>query len=564
MRKHRLDGESLSVDTVYEVATSSPDDVEVHLSEDAIKKMERSRRFVEHALSRGTVIYGVTTGFGGNADKAVDVRDARILQRKLIESHCCGVGDGYGISVVRAAMLIRANSLAKGLSGVRPQVVDLLCAALNRGVTPFVPSYGSVGASGDLAPLAHMAIVLTAPPEPEKQQREKLLAAKARSGNLSPQEREECLISGGLAFYWDGGWRLTNGIESMARAGIERLVLEAKEGLAFVNGTAFSAALGCIALARAEVLLSAMEKGVALAAEAMRCFTSAWCEEVMEARPQKGQKRVAKRLRQLLHGSELIRTLKAVQSEPNPLRRFGAVQDPYSLRCVPQVLGVLDEALPVLRRILTTEINSASDNPLLFLELPYQNKAVSSGNFHAQLVGWGLYCLRGALVGVVNLVERLVALLLDAKTNRGLPAFLTPNSGLNSGLMLLQYTAADLTAECRAIAATTAHSIPTSAGQEDVVPMTPLSGKFTLKMLENCANLAAILALCAYQATFFRLKEAESKTAKLGKGTTTIYERFSKVIPPVTEDRPLWRDVATARRLLGLWQREHSLDVQPF
>jgi len=558
VRKHRLNGESLTPEVVYEVAISRPDEVEVRVEEAALKRMERSRRFVEQAVSGRMVIYGVTTGFGANADKVIEPADVRALQRNLIESHCCGVGEPYGLDVVRAAMLIRANSLARGLSGVRPQVVDLLCAAINRGVTPHVPSRGSVGASGDLAPLAHMALVLTAPPDPARRERERLLAVKARSDGLTQKEKEEAVAASGLAYLWDGQWRLLSGIEAMATAGLERLVLEAKEGLAFVNGTAFSAALGCLALIRAEKVLSALERGVALAAEAMRGFMPAWCEEAMEARPQRGQVRVAARLRRLTRNSQLTRATEAVQSDPNPLRTFGAVQDPYCLRCAPQVLGALDEALPLLRRILQTEINSASDNPLIIPDIRYRNKAISAGNFHAQSVAWALDCLRNALCVAANLAERLIALLLDAKWNRGLPPFLTPEPGINNGLMLLQYTAVDLTAECRLLSAPSLHSLPTSAGQEDVVPTAPLSGRLTLRVLENCADIAAILAFCAYQAVFLRLKEKGLQEARLGEGTRSLYARFNENLPPVMSDRPLWGDVAKSRELLGLWERRPS------
>ena len=560
MRTHKLDGESLTPDAVCEVAEGRVGEVEVRLSESALKRMERSRRFVEQAVSRRMVIYGLTTGFGANADKVIDTKQVRQLQRNLIESHCCGVGEPFGREVVRAAMLIRANSLAKGASGVRPQLVDLLCGALNRGLVPVVPSRGSVGASGDLVPLAHMAFVLTAPPDAEMRQKERLLAAKARAGKLSSEEKREARRLSGLAWFWRDGWHLASGIEAASEVGLERLVLEAKEGLGFINGTSFSAALGCLALVRGEAVLSALESGVALAAEAMRGFAAAWSAEAMNARPQRGQAKVAKRLCRLVANSDLVRQMDVSQSVENPAAKFGAVQDAYCLRCAPQVLGVLEEALPLLRRILTTEINSASDNPLVLPDLPYPNKAVSAGNFHGQVLGWALDCTRAALVSAANLAERLTALLLDAKTNRGLPPFLTPDAGLNSGLMLLQYTAVDLTAECRMLTTTTAHSLPTSAGQEDVVSLSPLSGRATLAVLEACADLAAILALCAYQALFLRLKEKELKTAQLGDGTRSLYARFAQNIPPVLQDRPLWQEIATARRLLNLWQSKPYLE----
>ncbi len=533
-----LDGESLSPETVAQAALAPPGETSLRLSRGAIAAMRRSRRVVEKAVGKGVAVYGITTGFGANADRFVPPEHSRLLQRMLVLSHSSGVGEPASVEVVRAAMLIRANSLAKGVSGVRPVVVERLIEMFREGVAPLVPSRGSVGASGDLAPLAHMALVLSRDPRPEASAAEDALARRARKAPLKGAARKKAVRMSSEALLWSGSeWKRMSGIEAMTAAGVERLVLEAKEGLALVNGTAFSAALLCHALRRARTAFDAALESFAACFEALLGSESSFLPALHRTRPHPGQRAVAERLSKLLAAPR--RT-----SAAEPEATHGPLQDPYSLRCLPQILGPAFETLNSVEETLRVEINSATDNPLLLREPSGRPEAVSGGNFHAQPVAAAADSLRVALATVVNVAERLVHRLMDDSRNRGLPRFLSPDTtGLSSGLMLLQYGLAELAAECRHLAApASVHTIPTCADQEDLVSMAPLSGRLALSAAANARLAAAVTALCGCQALWLRTK---GKPKKLGPAARRLFRFFMKEIGPVVEDRSLSRDVDT-------------------
>ena len=485
-----IDGSSLTLGLVAQVARHG---LAVSLAPPARARMARSRAWVEALVARGEPVYGVNTGFGVFAERKISAEDVARLQRNLLLSHAVGVGEPFAPEVVRAAMLIRANALALGHSGARPALAETLLAMLNAGVTPLIPSQGSLGSSGDLAPLSHLALV------------------------LSTDEAGTAEASGQV---WYAG-RVMTGAEAMAAAGVHRLVLGPKESLALNNGASFSAALLALALADGSALLEAAQAALGLSLEALRGVSAAFDPRLHAARGHAGQQRVAANVRRLLAGSSLI----------DSTRR---VQDAYSLRCAPQVLGPAYDALGFATGIVEQELNAATDNPLFF-----DGEAVSGGNFHGEGLGQAADFAALALAEVGALAERRVARLIDDKLNDGLPPMLVgapEAAGLHSGLMMLQYTAAALVLENQSLASPdSVRSLPTSANQEDHNANSATAARHLRQLTENVGRIVAIELMTAAQAVDLRLRQTPG--ARLGQGTARVQATVRAAAPFIVRDQ---------------------------
>ncbi|HSP20379.1 MAG TPA: histidine ammonia-lyase, partial [Myxococcaceae bacterium] len=418
-RRLLLDGETLSLEEIREVSRGG---CQVELAPAALARVERARALVDRIAAGEAAAYGINTGFGTLAEVRIDRKDLRTLQRNLLLSHAAGVGTPLPVPEARALLLLRCNVLARGHSGIRPRTLQLALDMLNRGVIPVVPERGSVGASGDLAPLAHLALVL---------------------------------IGEGEAFV---GTERLPGRAALSRVGLEPVVLEAKEGLALVNGTQAMCAVGALALLRGEALAETADLAGAMTLEGLLGSHRPFVAPIHAARPHPGQIAVAEHLRSLLRDSELVESHAGCAK----------VQDPYSLRCMPQVHGAARDGLLYARRVLSIEVNSATDNPLVF---PDEDLIVSGGNFHGQPVSLALDVLAIACTQLSAISERRVEQLVNPALS-GLPPFLAKNSGLNSGFMIAQVTSAALVAESRILShPASVDSIPSSAGREDHVSM---------------------------------------------------------------------------------------------
>jgi histidine ammonia-lyase len=479
-----LNGEELTIDDVWAVAVEG---TSAELSAEGRDKMQAARALVERAASEEHT-YGINTGFGRFVEKTIPRELTEELQLRLIRSHACGVGDPYPDEVVRGAMLLRANTLAKGYSGARVETVELLLECLNRGVLPLVPSRGSVGASGDLAPLAHLALPL---------------------------------VGEGRATF-EG--ETVSGAEALSRAGLEPVRLQAKEGLSLVNGTQFMAAVGALALVRARRLVKTADIACAISLEALQGSRVSFLPEIQALRPLEGQSRAAANVLRLVEGSAIIEAH----------RWCDKVQDAYSLRCAPQVHGASRDLLRYAEETLAVELNSATDNPLVLVE---QEELVSNGNFHGQPVAFALDSLAIALAELASISERRLERLVNPSLS-GLPAFLTPDGGLNSGFMIPQYVSAALVSENKVLChPASVDSIPTSAGQEDHVPMGNASALKALVVLGNVERALAIELLAGAQAIEF-LAPLEG-----GTGVRAARSFVRTLSPSVEEDRPLAEDI---------------------
>ncbi|MER3522898.1 MAG: histidine ammonia-lyase [Ignavibacteria bacterium] len=494
LRQVLIDGNSLSLDDVVGVARGG---AEVRLASSAVKRMNASRRWVERAVQDREVVYGVTTGFGALQNVTISPSKLRDLQRNLILSHCAGVGEPFAEDVVRAMMVLRANALAKGFSGIRVSTVETLLAMLNKRVHPVVPSQGSVGASGDLAPLSHMAAVM---------------------------------IGEGEAIY--KGQRMT-GAAALNAARIHRVALEAKEGIALNNGTQAMTALGVLALHDAERLADAADVAAAMSCEAVKGKGTPFRAEVHATRPHPGQVLSARNIRTMMQGSTLTDSV-----DDDTLEK---VQDSYAIRCAAQVHGASRDALAYVRRVLETEINAATDNPLIF---PEKNTAASAGNFHGQPIALAMDFLALAVAELGSISERRIAKLMDRHHNIGLPAFLSPAPGLHSGLMILQYTAAALVSENKVlIHPASGDSIPTSANQEDHVSMGTIAARQAVHVIQNVRRVLAIELICAAQALDFR-------SSAPGRGTRRAHTIVRQHVAPLDGDRNLSHDVERMAELV--------------
>jgi len=486
-----VDGENLSLEQILAVARGRAP-VELHPSGRA--KLVKSRAIVEEILEREKVVYGVTTGFGRFSDVFISRKDSDTLQENIIKSHACGVGEPLPHEVVRAMMLLRANSLAKGYSGVRLEVVELLLNMLNEEIHPVVPAKGSVGASGDLIPLAHIALAMIGLGEVEYR------------------------------------GRVVSSTEAFQKAGLRPLKLTAKEGLALINGTQYMSALGSLALLDAFELFKCASIAAAMTFEALEGIVSAFDPKVHEARPHSGQKICAAMMLKLLQDSDLLSR-----------RAQKRIQDAYTLRCIPQVHGATLDALRYIQGVLETEINSATDNPLIF---PESGEVISCGNFHGQPLALALDFLAIAVNELGNISERRIERLLNPALNNGLPAFLTENGGLNSGLMLLQYAAAALVSEGKVLAhPASVDSIPTSGNQEDHVSMGSIAAYKGWQVVKNVSWVIAAELLAAARAMRFI-------SHRPGRGSGAAFRLLDGLLPPGDEDRILYKDLQSVYDLM--------------
>jgi histidine ammonia-lyase len=505
-----LTGADLTIADVEAVARTGSGAV---LDVDARARMQEARDVIERLVADGAIVYGVTTGFGDLASTFIPAEDVGRLQENLLMSHAAGVGRPFAREVVRAMLLLRANTLALGHSGCRPLVVDRLLAFLDLGIHPVVPEQGSVGASGDLAPLAHLALPLIGRGEVEFH------------GNHVPA------------------------MLALREAGVEPLVLEAKEGLALLNGTQMMSAVGALLLADADRLVRTANVAAAISVEALLGTDVAYAAAYQLARPHPGQVAVAAQMRHLLRDSTL---------QTGHHGHAHKVQDPYSLRCVPQVHGAVKDTLDHLRRVLDIELNSATDNPLVFpgggvtdpgTVATGGGLVISGGNFHGEPIALALDVAKLALAELGAISERRTALLVDARLNGGLPAFLSANAGTNSGLMIYQYTAAALASENKVLAhPASADSIPTSANQEDHVSMGSIAARHARTVLEHVERIVAIECICAAQALDFRLGLLPD--ARPGTGVQEAHERIRGHVPHLDADREPGPDLAAATALV--------------
>ncbi len=517
MRALHINGNDLTLDDLREVAYERRP---VLLDPDARLAVEKARAVVDDVVDNNQVAYAVTTGVGKLSDVRIEPAQVRELQVNLIRSHAVGVGEPLSEPETRAMMLLRANSLAKGFSGVRPGLIDLLCEMLNRGVHPVIPSQGSVGASGDLAPLAHLGLVVIGEGE----------------AMYHPEPRHKPRRAG------DPTGRRISGADALRRVGIKPLALEAKEAISLINGTQAMVAVGALALLAAEVMVDSADVIGSLSLDALRGTDVAFDERIQQARPHPGQLQTAANLRRLLEGSAIRESHR---------ENCNRVQDAYSLRCMPQVHGAVRDTVAHCRRVLETEMNSAVDNPLIFPtpkkvgapQVPGVATAhgdiVSGGNFHGEPVAFALDFLAIALTALAGISERRLERLVNPSLNEGLPPFLAPGAGLNSGFMMAQVTAAALASENKVLAhPASVDSITTSGNKEDYVSMGMAAGIKLKKIVANTRNVLAIEAIAAAQAIDFL---APLKPSKLGQAAMAEIRANS---PRLEKDRSLAPDFA--------------------
>lgn len=491
MKKVLINGSNLTLEDVVNVARWGQ---AVEIDQSAIPKINASRAYVEDILKEGRTVYGINTGFGEFSKVSIPAEDVAQLQHNLIVSHACGIGSWLSPEIVRAMMLLRVNSLAAGFSGVRLELLQAFVDMLNAGVVPCVPEKGSLGASGDLAPLSHIALTL---------------------------------IGLGEAFF---GNKLMTGAEAMKAAGITPVVLAAKEGLALINGTQAMTAIGALTLYDAKNLAITADIAGALTMEALQGITCAFHPTLHAVRPQKGQVATAAHMLKLLEGSERV-------TKQGQLR----VQDAYSLRCIPQIHGASKDALSYIEEKLLIEINAVTDNPIIAHE---EDIAISGGNFHGQPIALPMDFLAIALAELCNVSERRIERLVNPALS-GLPGFLTKTGGISSGFMIAQYTAAALVSENKVLChPASVDSIPSSANQEDHVSMGTIGARKAGEVLFNLKKTLAIELLCAAQGIDL------SSDKKLGKATTVVYDLVRGVAPTLEEDRELYVDFERVSALI--------------
>ena len=500
MNALHISGNDLTLECVRDVACERRAAL---LSADAREAVNLARAVVEEIVAGNKVAYAITTGVGKLSDVRIAGDQIRELQVNLVRSHAVGVGTPLSIAETRAMMLLRANSLAKGHSGVRALVIDTLCEMLNRGVTPVVPSQGSVGASGDLAPLAHLALALIG--------------------------EGEC--------FDDKGLRITSA-DALKRAQIKPLVLEAKETISLINGTQAMLAVGTLALLAAERLVDSADVLGGLCCDALKGTDAAFDERIHKARPHSGQMKSAANLRRMLEGSAIRESH----------RQCGRVQDAYSLRCIPQVHGAVRDTLAHCRSVFETELNSAVDNPLVFITNAdkAEGDVISGGNFHGEPLAFALDFLAIALSALAGISERRIERLVNPALSEGLPPFLAPGAGLNSGFMMPQVTAAALVSENKVLAhPASVDSITTSGNKEDYVSMGMTAALKLRRVVENTRNVLAIEAMAVAQAIDFL---APLKTSKRGQAA---HAAIRSVCPTMEHDRVMYGDLARIADLLA-------------
>lgn len=485
----QVDGETLSIQDVVDVARFG---AKAALTEEAIVRIEQSRGLVESAIAAGKIIYGLNTGFGKFSDVAISDDQLSELQYRLIYADCVGVGAPFATEVVRAMMLLRANALARGCSGIRLQTVETLLEMLSKGVHPVVRQKGSVGSSGDLCPLAHMVMPMIGDGEAEYQ------------GKIMP------------------------GADAMKLAGIEVVSLKAKEGLALINGTCAMMGVAVLAVHDSLNLVKTADIVASLTVEALRGITDPYDKRVHLARPHSGQLHVAENLLSLTAGSKLT-------SHQGELR----MQDAYTLRCIPQIHGASRLALDYVVGVIETEINSATDNPLIFLD---NGDVISGGNFHGQPVAIAMDTLGIAMAELGNVSERRIERMVNPALSEGLPAFLVYDGGLNCGFMVPQYAAAAMVSESKILAhPASVDSIPTSANQEDHVSFGTIAARKAREIIEHSFHILSIELICAAQGVDLRKGKDQ-----LGIATKVVYDKVRSQIDFMEKDIPIYRDMDTA------------------
>jgi histidine ammonia-lyase len=512
-----LDGKSLSLAEIARFMRHAG--IRVELEKEASERVRGSRATVERTLASNATVYGITTGFGRLAEKRIDANQLADLQRNLVRSHCAGVGGPLSANETRLLMLLRANALAKGYSGVRLETLEALLAMLNAGVLPVVPSKGSVGASGDLAPLAHLAAVLIG---------------------------EGKAIVNGVEM---------PGVDALERARLRPVQLEAKEGLSLINGTQLILAIGVRSVLAARSLVKQADVVAAMTIDALLGTDVAFDARIHAVRPHSGQKSSAKNLRRLLYGSQIR------ESHRGPLCK--KVQDPYSLRCAPQVHGAVRDALGYIEKTLVTELNSATDNPLVFPELPpdvpvpENGYVLSGGNFHGAPCALALDILAVAMCQLGTISERRIERLVNPDYS-GLPPFLTKApAGLNSGLMMAQVTAAALVSENKVLAhPASVDSIPTSAGFEDHVSMGPAAARKAREVVINLEHVYAIELIAAAQAIDFH------RPLRSSDALEAAHAAIRDFVPTLEADRPLTPDIEKAVALIRSEQMLRDVDAK--
>ncbi len=506
-RRITIDGSSLSIEDLVAVARGN---AYVTLSVGAKRRVAISRRTVEKWVSEHRKVYGITTGFGPMCDISIGMSEAKELQENLIRSHSAGFGKPFPRDIVRAIMLLRANVLAKGYSGVRVHLLNILTSMINRGIHPVIPEVGSVGASGDLVPLAHMALAMMG------------------EGNVE----------------YNGS--VFEAAYALKKEGLDKVRLDSKEGIALINGTSVMTALGALVCYDSERLIKEAEIAAAMSIEALNGALEPFDKRIHLLRPHKGQIESAENFRKLLNGSRLVSSFKEdtkkIRKESLETRNI-KLQDAYSLRCSPQVYGAVRDAIAFARKVIEIEMNSATDNPLI---LSKSDEALHGGNFHGQPIASAMDMLSISLTSVGNISERRIARLLDSSLNEGLPLFLVRDrEGIQMGLMGTQYTATSLAAENRTLAyPASIQSLPTNANNQDIVSMGTIAARNALKILRNVECILAIEMISAAQAIEIRGPE------KLATRTGRAYKMIRTIVPPVVKDRETYLDIEKLVKIL--------------
>ncbi len=488
-----IDSKSLAIKDVVNV---SQNNYMVALSKEAIGNIKRGRKIVEKIISENKVVYGVNTGFGAFCNKVISNENIKELQKNLVLSHATGVDEPFREAVVRAIMLLRINTLASGYCGVRLELVETLISMLNACVHPYIPQKGSVGASGDLAPLAHLGLVL---------------------------------IGEGQAYYKG---HLLSGKEAMKRAQIQTLLLEAKEGLALINGTQVMTAVAALTVNEAEIIMKSADIIAASTIDALKGSIAPFDKRLHELRPHQGQR----------HSAENIRLIMKNSGIRESHRDCGRVQDAYSMRCAPQVHGASRDTLAYVKKVTEIEMNSVTDNPILFSET---EEFISGGNFHGQPIALAMDYLGIALCEIANISERRIERMVNSNLSEHLPAFLVKDAGINSGFMITQYTAASLVSENKVLAhPASVDSIPTSANQEDHVSMGTIAARKAQSILSNVEYVLAIELLCAAQALDFL------EGLKPGDGVEIAYSLVRQKVAYLDKDRVLAPDITLLKEMI--------------
>jgi len=491
-----IDGKSLDIIQLYKIAYAEEKSILLELTEESLQLMHASREFVFEIVSQGTPVYGINTGFGALSNKHIDEKDLAQLQLNLIRSHCTGVGDSFSRGVVRGIMLLRANCLASGHSGINPEIVQLLLSFIDHDIIPVVPQKGSVGASGDLAPLSHIALALIG--EGDVSYHNKILNSKFVMQSLK----------------------------------LKPAILGPKDGLALINGTAVMAALGGLALYEAIQIMKLADLATAMTLEGVKGTISAYNPKISQLKPHPGQINSSANLNKLLANSEII----------NSHEECGKVQDPYSLRCVPQVHGACRQTLNHAKEIFEREFNSVTDNPLIF---PATKEVISGGNFHGEALALCMDYLTMGLSEICSISERRIEKMMNP-TFSDLPPFLIESSGLNSGLMIAHVTAAALASENKYLChPASVDSIPTSTDKEDHVSMGVTSGRKLHEVLQNTKNCLAIEFLCNTQAIDFQ------RPLKSSPAIEAVHHRIRKHVPKIIQDRVLSKDIKNIVNLIN-------------